>query len=74
VATAVAWLLAYTLRFHALRDLVPVTKGTPPVGDYLVLLPLMALLWPAVLYFHGLYRLGAAEAASTSCLRSSSAC
>ena len=58
VATAVAWLLAYVLRFHALSDVIPVTKGTPPLVDYLVLLPLMTLLWPAVLYFHGLYRLG----------------
>jgi len=56
VATAAAWLLAYALRFHALADLLPVTKGIPPLADYLVLLPLMVPLWPAVLYFHGLYR------------------
>jgi Undecaprenyl-phosphate glucose phosphotransferase len=56
LATSAAWVLAYALRFHALHDLLPVTKGVPPVSDYLLLLPLMAALWPAVLYFHGLYR------------------
>jgi len=58
VATALAWVLAYLLRFHALHDLLPVTKGVPPLSDYLLLLPAMALLWPGVAYFHGLYRLG----------------
>ena len=58
LATSAAWLLAYLLRFHAgpVRALIPVTKGIPPLSDYLLLLPLMACLWPAVLYFHGLYR------------------
>jgi Undecaprenyl-phosphate glucose phosphotransferase len=56
LATAAAWLLAYALRFHALQWLLPVTKGIPPLADYLLLLPLMAVLWPSVLYFHGLYR------------------
>ena len=57
-ATAVAWVLAYFLRFHAdpIGALVPVTKGVPPLADYLLLIPLMALVWPGVLYFHGLYR------------------
>ncbi|MFN8094611.1 MAG: undecaprenyl-phosphate glucose phosphotransferase [Vicinamibacteria bacterium] len=58
LATAVAWVLAYALRFHGpIAALVPVTKGVPPLGDYLQLLPFMAVLWPAILYFHGLYRL-----------------
>jgi Undecaprenyl-phosphate glucose phosphotransferase len=57
LATALAWAIAYLLRFHGpFEDLVPVTKGVPPIGDYLQLLPFMALLWPAILYFHGLYR------------------
>jgi Undecaprenyl-phosphate glucose phosphotransferase len=34
-----------------------VTKGVPDLSRYLLLLPAMALLWPAVLYFHGLYQL-----------------
>ena len=56
--TCLAWLLAYVLRFHEpLASLVPVTKGVPDVSRYLLLLPLIALLWPPVLYFHGLYRI-----------------
>jgi Undecaprenyl-phosphate glucose phosphotransferase len=58
LATAAAWVLAYLLRFQALHNVVPVTKGVPPLSDYLLLLPVMALLWPGVAYFHGLYRLG----------------
>ncbi len=59
VATAVAWVLAFYLRFHApvVTSLLPVTKGVPEPSRYLLLLPLMLLLWPAVLYFHGLYQL-----------------
>jgi Undecaprenyl-phosphate glucose phosphotransferase len=59
VATALAWLLAYALRFHAdvVGRVLPVTKGVPDLSRYLLLLPLMAVLWPVVLYFHGLYRL-----------------
>jgi Undecaprenyl-phosphate glucose phosphotransferase len=57
--TAVAWIAAYLLRFHSGRFLAvlpPVTKGVPPVSHYLVLLPFICLLWPTVLYFHGLYQ------------------
>lgn len=59
VATALAWLLAYALRFHAdaVGWILPVTKGVPDLSRYLLLLPLMAVLWPVVLYFHGLYQL-----------------
>ena len=58
-ATALAWLLAYALRFHAdaIGWILPVTKGVPDLSRYLLLLPLMAVLWPGVLYFHGLYQL-----------------
>ena len=58
VSTNLAWILAYYLRFHS--DLVslflPVTKGLPDVSRYLLLLPFISLLWPVVLYFHGLYQ------------------
>ena len=57
VATGLAWVVAYFLRFHVLTFLIPITKGIPALSDYLVLLPLLFLLWPAVLYFHGLYQL-----------------
>jgi Undecaprenyl-phosphate glucose phosphotransferase len=57
-ATGLAWLLAYLLRFESdvVAALLPVTKGVPPLSQYLLLLPLIGLLWPAVLYFHGLYQ------------------
>ena len=59
LVTAMAWILAYALRFHvgAVQVLLPVTKGVPDVSRYLLLLPLIAVVWPAVLYFHGLYRI-----------------
>jgi Undecaprenyl-phosphate glucose phosphotransferase len=59
LVTAVAWLLAYLIRFHAdvLHLVLPVTKGVPELSRYLLLLPVMALVWPAVLYFHGLYQI-----------------
>jgi Undecaprenyl-phosphate glucose phosphotransferase len=58
IATNLAWVLAYYLRFNAaaVTAYLPVTKGIPPLTRYLLLLPLITLLWPAVLYFHGLYQ------------------
>ncbi len=43
--------------WSAIAWILPVTKGVPDLSRYLLLLPLMAVLWPAVLYFHGLYRI-----------------
>jgi Undecaprenyl-phosphate glucose phosphotransferase len=59
LATAAAWLLAFLLRFYSplVSAWLPVTKGVPDVGPYLLVLPLLGLLWPTVMYFHGLYRL-----------------
>jgi len=54
LATVVALMLAYWLRFEI--QIVPVTKGIPPIGPYLVLIPVAAALWPAVFYFQGLYQ------------------
>jgi Undecaprenyl-phosphate glucose phosphotransferase len=58
LSTNLAWVAAYWLRFQS--DLValylPVTKGVPELGRYLLLLPLISMLWPVVLYFHGLYQ------------------
>jgi Undecaprenyl-phosphate glucose phosphotransferase len=53
-ATFVALAAAYWLRFEA--EVIPVTKGVPPASSYLGLLPLIAVLWPVVYYFHGLYQ------------------
>ena len=58
ISTNLAWIAAYFLRFHSQEfvEWVPVTKGIPDLSRYLLLLPLITLLWPAVLYFHGLYK------------------
>jgi len=57
--TALAWVLAYFLRFHsdAVQHFIPVTKGVPDLSRYLLLIPFMTVVWPAVLYFHGLYQI-----------------
>jgi Undecaprenyl-phosphate glucose phosphotransferase len=59
LATNLAWLLAYLLRFHSelVLTYLPVTKGVPPLSRYLLLMPVITLLWPVVLYFHGMYKL-----------------
>ena len=58
LCTTAAWGLAYYLRFHSevVLGYMPAIKGVPPLSRYLLLLPLIALLWPAVMYFHGLYQ------------------
>jgi Undecaprenyl-phosphate glucose phosphotransferase len=57
-ATCLAWLFAYFLRFHSdfVAFFIPITKGVPDLSRYLLLLPVIAVLWPGVLYFHGLYQ------------------
>jgi Undecaprenyl-phosphate glucose phosphotransferase len=52
-ATALSLLLAYTLRFYT--DIIPVTKGIPPLSLYLqALYPILAI-WPIVFKLCGLY-------------------
>jgi Undecaprenyl-phosphate glucose phosphotransferase len=50
-----AFLLAYGLRFHT--DLIPITKGLPPFGNYMMVLPFIAVLVPVGFHLQGLYRL-----------------
>lgn len=59
LSTSLAWLLAFFLRFYSdwVELYLPVTKGTPSLERYLLLLPVLGLLWPVVLYFHGLYQI-----------------
>ena len=59
LSTSLAWVSAYFLRFHSdvVTAYLPVTKGVPPFTQYLALLPVIVVLWPAVLYFHGMYQL-----------------
>jgi Undecaprenyl-phosphate glucose phosphotransferase len=50
-----AFIIAYTLRFHT--GLIPVTKGVPPLWQYVNVLPFVALLVPLGFQLQGLYRL-----------------
>src|SRR5215468_6179424 len=50
-----AFVLAYGIRFES--GLIPVTKGYPPLEQYLNVAPLVALLTPVAFQLQGLYRL-----------------
>jgi len=53
-----AFTLAYLLRFETtLADLIPVTKGQPPFGQYVNMLPFIGALVPIAFQVQGLYRL-----------------
>jgi Undecaprenyl-phosphate glucose phosphotransferase len=52
-----AFVLAYILRFEAAPGLIPVNKGYPPFGQYVAVLPFIAVLVPFAYYLQGLYRL-----------------
>ncbi len=54
-ATVFAFFLAWSLRFQF--EIVPLTKNVPEFGPYLKLLPFIAICWPVVFYFHGLYQI-----------------
>jgi Undecaprenyl-phosphate glucose phosphotransferase len=51
----VAFVLAYVLRFEA--GVIPITRGFPPLEQYLNVLPFIALIVPVGFHFQGLYRL-----------------
>jgi len=50
-----AFVLAYLLRFET--GLIPITRGVPPLEQYLNVLPFVALIVPLGFHFQGLYRL-----------------
>jgi Undecaprenyl-phosphate glucose phosphotransferase len=50
-----AFMIAYALRFHT--GLIPITRGLPPVGQYINLLPFVAAVVPLGFHLQGLYRL-----------------
>jgi Undecaprenyl-phosphate glucose phosphotransferase len=52
-----AFLCAYLLRFEILDRLLPISKGTPPFGQYLRIAPFIGLLVPIAFQVQGLYRL-----------------
>ena len=51
----VGFVLAYVIRFET--GLIPVTRGFPPLEQYLNVLPFIALIVPLGFHFQGLYRL-----------------
>jgi len=50
-----AFIVAYALRFHS--GLIPITKGVPPLRQYINVLPFIAVLVPVAFQLQGLYRL-----------------
>ena len=50
-----AFVLAYAIRFES--GLIPVTKGYPPLEQYLNVLPFVAIITPAAYQLQGIYRL-----------------
>ena len=50
-----AFIFAYGIRFES--GLIPVTKGYPPLDNYLNLLPFVAILTPLAFQLQGIYRL-----------------
>ena len=54
LATWAALVAAYLIRFESVW---PKPKGDQPFSDYAVLLPVIAVLWPLVFYFHRLYQI-----------------
>jgi Undecaprenyl-phosphate glucose phosphotransferase len=52
-----AFILAYVIRFQLLNDVIPVTKGYPPLEQYLTLLPFIQAIVPLAFYAQGVYHL-----------------
>ena len=50
-----AFIVAYALRFHT--GLIPITKGIPPLRQYVNVLPFIVVLVPVAFQLQGLYRL-----------------
>jgi Undecaprenyl-phosphate glucose phosphotransferase len=50
-----AFIIAYAVRFHT--GLIPITKGLPPLRQYVNVLPFIVVLVPLAFHFQGLYRL-----------------
>ncbi len=50
-----AFVAAYAVRFHS--GLIPITRGLPPLRQYINVLPFIAVVVPLGFYLQGLYRL-----------------
>jgi Undecaprenyl-phosphate glucose phosphotransferase len=53
LALGLAWLASYMIRFEL--QIVPVTKGVPPLANYLILLPVIFVTWGLAFRSAGLY-------------------
>jgi Undecaprenyl-phosphate glucose phosphotransferase len=57
-SAAIALALAYFIRFSGpFAEIVPITKAQPPFSQYVVALPIVAILVPLAFQVQGLYRL-----------------
>src|SRR5262245_7010527 len=53
-----AFIVAYALRFHTgFTEIIPVTKGVPPLRQYINIVPFIAAVVPLGFHLQGLYRL-----------------
>jgi Undecaprenyl-phosphate glucose phosphotransferase len=54
-----AFIAAYLLRFHTgfIAAVIPITKGVPPLRQYIYVMPFIAVLVPLAFNLQGLYRL-----------------
>ncbi|HYI09987.1 MAG TPA: undecaprenyl-phosphate glucose phosphotransferase [Thermoanaerobaculia bacterium] len=59
VSSNLAMLCAWFLRFQS--EIIPVTKGQQELGSYLILLPLITLVFPIAFAVQGLYRIRTAR-------------
>src|SRR3989449_851300 len=50
-----AFIIAYAIRFYT--DLIPITRGLPPLQQYINVVPFIAVLVPLGFQLQGLYRL-----------------
>jgi len=50
-----AFIVSYAIRFHS--GIIPITKGLPPLAQYLNVVPFIAVLVPVGFHLQGLYRL-----------------
>lgn len=57
ILAMVAFLLAYIIRFELLAGAFPITKGYPPLEQYLRMLPFIQAIVPIAFYAQGLYHL-----------------
>ena len=57
VLAMVAFILAYIIRFELLAGVFPITKGYPPLEQYLRMLPFIQAIVPIAFYAQGLYHL-----------------